>query len=203
VTVAALIVYRRHRHDSGTSLPEIVIALAIVAVLGAMAVPATVTATDAARVRQAASFLAGRFRLARQDAIFRTASTGLVFDQAASGWTFRICTDGNRNGLRRADITRSTDPCPEGPFDISRMFPGVTVASDATIRGPDNEPGSTDAVRFGASKVASFSPGGTCTSGSIFIRSSTGEQFVVRVAGVNGRTRVLRYDRIGGVWRDD
>lgn len=201
--MAASSALRQPPRDSGTSLPELLIAVALVAVLGAMAVPATVTATDAARVRQAASFLAGRFRLARQDAIFRTASTGLVFDPSPSGWTFRVCMDGNRDGLRRSEITRGTDTCPEGPFDLSRMFPGVTIASDAAIRGPDNEPGSTDAVRFGVSKVASFAPGGTCTSGSIFIRSTAGEQFVVRVAGVNGRTRILRYDRTSGAWLDD
>jgi type II secretory pathway pseudopilin PulG len=184
-------------------MAEVVVAVALVAVLGAMAVPATVTATDAARVRQAAAFLAGHFRLARQAAIFRTASTGLVFDEAGQTWTFRVCVDGNHNGLRRADITRSTDACAEGPIDLGRLFPGVTIASDPTIRGPDNEPGSTDAVRFGTPKIASFSPAGTCTAGSIFLRSTAGEQFVVRVAGVNGRTRILRYDRASRTWLDD
>jgi type II secretory pathway pseudopilin PulG len=189
--------------STGASLPELLIALALIGILGGLAVPATVTATDEARVRQAAAFLAGRMRLARQDAIFHNASSALVFDQLAGRWLFRACVDGNGNGLRRAELTRGPDRCTEGSFDIGVMCPGVAIAVDATLRGPDNEPGSADPVRLGSSNLASFSTSGTCTSGSVFLRSASGEQVVVRIAGVNARTRILRFDRRTGAWRDE
>ncbi len=194
---------QRAGHGStGASLPELLIVSAVIGIAGAIVVPATVTATDEAHVRQAAAYLAGRLRLARQEAVFHTAATGLLFDLVAGRWTFRVCVDGNGNGLRRSDVTRGADRCADGPIDLATEFSGVTVAVDPTLRGPDGEPGSSDPVRLGASNLASFSPAGTCTAGSIYLRSSRGEQFVVRVAGINGRTRVLKYDRATRAWRD-
>lgn len=187
---------------SGTSLPELLVVLALAAVCSAVALPVTAASIDAGRAWDAASFVSSRLHLARQQAVLRTASVGLVFDNVAGRWTMRICTDGNRNGLRRVDIADGTDRCPEGPFEIDALFPGAHLAVDGALRGPDGEPGSTDAVRFGRGDIASFSPGGSCTSGSLFVRSTKGVQYAVRVAGVTGRTRILRYDPGASVWRE-
>jgi hypothetical protein len=104
--------------------------------------------------------------------------------------------------LRRADVTRGADRCVEGPIDLATQFSGVSIDVDPTLRGPDGEAGSADPVRLGASNLASFSAAGTCTAGSIYLRSARGEQYAVRLAGVNGRTRVLKYDRATRAWRD-
>jgi len=76
------------------------------------------------------------------------------------------------------------------------------VSVDGTIRGPDGDPPSSAPVRFGSSDIASFSPTGSCTAGSLFLRSPKGVQFAVRVAGVTGRLRLLRYDAPARVWRE-
>ena len=179
-----------------------VLALSIAAVVMSLAVPVTASVLDAGRARQAATFAAVRFRLARQQAIARLASTGLVFDQIGAHWTISICVDGNGNGLRRADLRSGKDTCPEGPFDVATLFPGVQVAVDGTIRGPDGDPPSSDPVRFGSSNLASFSPTGTCTAGSVFFRSAKGVQYAVRIAGVTGRLRILQYDPAAHIWRE-
>jgi hypothetical protein len=80
------------------------------------------------------------------------------------------------------------------------MFPGVRVAVDGSLRGPGGEPPSPDPVRFGASNIASFSSSGSCTAGSLFLRSSQNVQYAVRIAGVTGRTRILRYNPAAGTW---
>jgi type II secretory pathway pseudopilin PulG len=178
------------------------VALALIATVTATAVPITAGAVDAGRARQAAAFLAGQLRLAKQDAVMRGASTGLVFDAVGGRWTFRVCTDGNANGLRRVDLRSGRDACAPEQVDLAAMFPGINIAVDPTIRGPDDDPPSGNAVRLGSSGVASFSPNGTCTSGSVFVRSVGGAQYVVRVAGVTGRLRVLRYDAASRAWRD-
>jgi type II secretory pathway pseudopilin PulG len=188
--------------DCGASLVELLIVFALIAVMAAMAGPSTVNAMDAGRARQAAGFVAGRLRLAKQQAVMRTGSVGLVFDSVGGRWTFRVCVDGNGNGIRRSEIARGQDTCVEGPYDVASLYPGVTVAVDPTLRGPDGEAGSSDAVRFGASDLASFSASGSCTAGSLFLRSAKGEQYLVRVAGTNGRLRILRYDRGSRGWRD-
>lgn len=187
--------------DRGASLIEVLIVLVIVAVMAGMTVPLTATALDANRARQGAAFLAARLRFARVDAVFRAAAVAIAFDQVAGRWTARVCVDGNGNGVRRAEIA-AIDQCVDGPYDVESMFPGARVAVDASIRGPDGEPGSSDAVRFGRSDLASCSPTGGCTAGSVFVRSSKGDQYVVRVASVAGRTRVLHYDRVARVWRE-
>jgi len=134
--------------------------------------------------------------------VTRTASTGLVFDFLDGRWIFRLCVDGNVNGLRRADLRANIDSCVDGPVDVAALFPGVTITVDSTIRGPDDDPPSSDPVRFGTSNMASFSPSGGCTAGSLFVRSTRGAQYAVRVAGVTGRLRVLRYDAAARTWRE-
>ena len=148
-----------HRSDgeSGASLPELVIVLVIASLLVAFSVPTTGATIDAGRASQAASVMASRFRLARLEAVSQSRSIGLVFDQRGGRWTFRVCADGNGNGIRRAEIVSGTDACLEGPHDLQAMFPGVQVAVDPAIRGPGGEPPSPDPVRFGSSNLASFS----------------------------------------------
>jgi type II secretory pathway pseudopilin PulG len=174
----------------------------VVAMLAGLTTPMAASAIDAGRIRQAAGFVAARLRLARQQAASGSASVGLVFETANGQSRFLVCVDGNGDGLRRSQILTGQDPCPEGPYDLDVLFPGVSIAVDATLRGPDGEAGSPDAVRFGRGDMASVSPAGTCTAGSLFLRSRAGLQYVIRVAGVTGRTRVLRFDPPAHLWRD-
>ena len=186
----------------GSSIVDVVIALFIVLTVSSFAVPATVAARDEGRVRQAAAFAAARLRDAKQSAVTGTAATGLVFDRISSRWTFRVCVDGNGNGLRRTDIRAGRDTCAAPPIDLGTLFPGVSIDVDGAIRGPDDDPPSADPVRFGSGDIASFSAAGGCTAGSLFIRSAKGAQYAVRVAGVTGRLRVLRYDAAARRWRE-
>jgi type II secretory pathway pseudopilin PulG len=188
--------------DDGYSVVDAVVVLCLVATISAFAVPSTISAKDEGRVRQAAAFVATRLRDAKQQAVLRSASAGMVFDRIGQRWTFRLCVDGNGNGLRRADLSTGRDVCPDGPVDLAVLFPGVTVAIDDGIRGPDDDPPSADPVRFGSSDTASFSAAGGCTAGSLFLRSARGVQYAVRVAGTTGRLRVLRYDAAARRWRE-
>jgi hypothetical protein len=176
--------------------------LAVVATVTGISIPVSRVTVDAGRARQAAAFVASRFRLARIEALNKAANVGVVFDLVNGRWSIRICRDGNRNGLRRADISTAVDPCVDGPHHFSALFPGVEIAVDPTLRGPTGEPPSPDPVRFGTSDMASFSPNGSCTAGSLFLRTPRGQQFVVRMAGVNGRLRVFRYDMGARLWRE-
>jgi prepilin-type N-terminal cleavage/methylation domain-containing protein len=195
-------VYRRGpvAAQRGFTAVELLVAMALAVLLVGLAVPVVTAAVDAGRVRQAAGFVAAKLRAARLLAVSRSASVGLVFDQVGGRWVFQVCADENGDGLHRADIASGDDACVEGPYDVQALFPGVQVAVDAALRGPGGEPGSPDAVRFGRSDMASFSPIGSCTAGSLFLRSPDGRQYAVRVAGVTGRTRILRYEPAAGAW---
>jgi Tfp pilus assembly protein FimT len=186
----------------GVSFVETTVVMCVGVILTSLALPMAGAVVDEGRARQAAAFVAARLRDAKQRAVTRTASAGLVFDLSDGRWLFNVCMDGNANGLRRADVRNGTDACPGAAIDLAALFPGVTVASDTSIRGPDNDPPSADPVRFGASDIASFSPSGGCTAGSVFLRSTKGARYAVRIAGTTGRLRVLRYDTGARIWRE-
>ncbi len=186
--------------EFGASYAELLIVLAIAAAVAGMAVPVTAHVIDSARARDAAGFVAARFRAARSEAVLETRSIGVVFDQAGTRWTLRVCRDGNGNGIRRADLASGLDACSDGPYDLGQLFPGVTIAVDPSLPDPDNQTGSADAVRFGKSDIASFSDTGTCTAGTLFLRSPAGQEYAVRVSNVTGRTRILRFDPGGRKW---
>ena len=188
--------------DEGTSLIDVLLVVAVITAVVSISVPVSATAVDAGRARQAAAFVASRFRLARIEAVNRQANVGVVFDQVEGRWSLRICRDGTRNGLRRAEIRSGADPCFDGPHRFSAMFPGVDIAVDAALTGPAGEPPSPDAVRFGSSNVASFAPAGSCSGGSLFLRTPRGQQYVVRLSGMNGRLRVFKYDLGARLWRE-
>ena len=188
--------------DAGTSLIDVLLVVAVITTVVGISVPVSANAVDAGRARQAAAFVASRFRLARIEAVNRQANVGVVFDQVEGRWSLRICRDGTRNGLRRAEIRSGADPCFDGPHRFSAMFPGVDIAVDAGLTGPGGEPPSSDAVRFGSSNMASFAPIGSCTGGSLFLRTPRGQQYVVRLAGLNGRLRVFKYDLGARLWRE-
>jgi prepilin-type N-terminal cleavage/methylation domain-containing protein len=186
--------------DRGVSLVELLIVMLVITSVAGISVPVAASVVDANRARQAAAFLSSRFMLARQQAIGSGANVGVVFDWDGSQWTVRVCRDGARNGLRRADIRSGADPCIEGPYSMRQLFPGVEIAVDPLLRGPGGEAGSPNPVRFGSADLVSFAASGSCTAGSVFLRSAGGAEYIVRVAGVTSRIRVMRYERAASAW---
>src|SRR5262245_62057719 len=130
------------QEDAGATLIELLVVMLLIVCLGAISAPRAASAVDAGRARQAAVFVAVRLRLARQQAVSVGANAGVVFDLVNGRWLMRTCRDGSRNGLRRADIQTGSDPCPDGPHNLTDMFPGVEVGVDPQLRGPAGEPGS-------------------------------------------------------------
>ena len=191
----------RTDRDVGWTVLELVLVMTLVVALAGVTAPLTAVAVDGVRVRQAAGFVSSRFRLARQRAVHKGQTVAVVFDLSGGAWQYRICVDGNGNGVKRPELD-VTDSCLDGPHALGAMFPRVEVAIAADVVGPDGEAGSTDPVRFGVSDLVSFSPQGTCTSGSLYLRSARGVQYVVRVSGVTGRVRVLRYEPTALGWSE-
>lgn len=186
---------------AGTSLIELTIALGIVSLIASMSAPVLAGAADAGRAREAAQFLAAECRSARAEALSRTTTASLVFDIVNGRWRFRKCVDGNGNGTRRADITGGRDTC--GPSaEVSELFSGVHVDVPVGLPDPDGGAPTNGAVRLGSSDIASFTPVGTATAGTVYLRSDGGAQYAVRVAGATGRVRVLRYDAAAHNWSE-
>lgn len=178
--------------ETGASLLELVVTVALVATVAGLAAPLAVHARDDQEGRTAATFLAGQFRLARQQAILTGRNTALVFDLRNEEWTFVVCADGDADGVSRADIAAGLDPCHGSAQPLASWFSRTSIHRASAV--PDLS-GNTDGavVAFGTSRMASFSPLGTASSGSVTIMTRGGRHYAVRVAGVTGRVRVWRF----------
>jgi type II secretory pathway pseudopilin PulG len=165
---------------------ELVVVAALILVVSSIAIPQALASLDRSRGLAAARFLAARMALVRAQAVGRTATMALVFERGARGIAFRVHQDGNRNGVRTADIESRIDRPVEDAVRLFELFPGVAIG--ITPEAPTDDP-----ISLGGTEILSFTPYGTSSSGTIYIRGRDGTQWAVRVLGATARTRVLRY----------
>ncbi len=168
--------------------------MALMLVLGAMAFPQAMAGLDRSRAGIAARYLSAQMALARTQAVARSASVALRFGPENTGYEFDTFIDGNSNGVLSRDILSGVDRRISRPQRLREQFPTVTI----DVR-PEAGAG-TDPVRIGQSNLLVFTPRGTATAGSIYVLGRDGSQFVVRVVGATGRTRVERYNRVRRTW---
>jgi Tfp pilus assembly protein FimT len=179
---------------SGYTLIDLLFATALIAVVAAIAVPQSLAGVDRARAASAARYLASRMAVARSQAVMRSTHVALRFEGESPGITFRTFADGNRNGVLTTDIDTGIDAPLDATVLLGDLYSGVAIA----VAG---EAGS-DPVRLGSSNLLSFTPLGTATSGSVFVRGRDGSQFAIRVLGATGRARVERYVVRSRTWTD-
>lgn len=153
--------------------------------LAGAAIPHFFASVDRSRTWAAARYLSGRMGAARAYAVLRSAHVALRFVQTRSGVTFQTFVDDNRNGVRTIDIADAIDLPLDAPARLQELFPGVAIAVASDL--------GADPVRFGSGDLLSFTPLGTATPGTVYIRGRDGTQLAVRVLGATARTRVLRY----------
>jgi Tfp pilus assembly protein FimT len=159
----------------------------------AVAIPQTLSTIERARGFAAARYLASRMALARAQAVSRSTTIALRFVASPTGVSIAAIQDGNDNGVRARDIDLQIDRVIDAPVMLSHLFPGVEFG--LTPQTPGSDP-----IQLGGSNLLSFTPHGTASSGSLYILGRDGTQWVVRVLGATGRTRVLRYAPASGEW---
>jgi Tfp pilus assembly protein FimT len=165
----------------------------LICILAGIGVPGIMVAVDRSRGVGAARYLATRAALARARAVGRSTMVALYFEDDARGTRFSMVEDGNGDGVRTRDIDEQIDRSIEPPILISDLFPGASI-------GLAQGTPATEAVALGGTRILSFSPNGTATSGSVYVVGRDRTQWVVRVLGVTARARVLRYERTTGGW---
>lgn len=172
---------------------EILFALIVLCILAGISLPNMLAAIDRSRGAGAARYLASRMALARAQAVGRSTMMALHFEDGPRGTAFSVVADGNGDGVRTQDIDQQIDRVIEAPVVLSDLFRGASIGL---------APGTpaTQAVALGGTRILSFSPNGTATSGSVYVVGRDRTQWVVRVLGVTARARVLRYERATNGW---
>jgi len=188
--------------DRGFSLVEALLAVSIILVMAAVAVPPFRAHFTEAHLVGAGQQFKSQFRLARSSAVRSLAYTAIRFERRDDGsvW-YAVYQDGDEDGVRSADILSGRDHLVSGPFPLSGGAPGVRVGINPGIPALPPERGelSGDPVRFGSSDILSFSPFGTATPGTFYLAGDAA-QAAVRVTGGSARVRLMVWR--SGRWRE-
>ena len=180
-------------NERGHSLPELLMAIAIILIAASVAIPHLKAYSVEAHLLAAGQMFRGEFRKARSIAVRSNAQTAIRFEAGPSGPSYSMYMDGNRNGVRSVDIASGKDRRIAGPLALNGgaadvrvgINPGVpAIPPDSGILDP------ADPIRFGSSNILSFSPLGTATPGTFYL-AGEGQQAAVRVTAGSARVRLM------------
>ena len=189
--------------DPGFTLLELLFVAAIAGTLAAVAVPQGLRTLDDFHTRSAARYLAQRIAAARIAAVKRSTTHGLRFTARDSDYAVSAVADGNRNGLRTAELLSGVDKTLSEADRLEWHFPGVAFGLIEVVPYEDGAAsGSTDGVRVGPARLLAMNGDGTATSGTLYLRGRGLAQYAVRVLGVTGRVRVLKFDHSRRQWTE-
>ena len=188
---------------AGYSLLELTFTVGLIATLGAIAGPQLLASVDDVRAAGAVRYLSGRLQRVRMEAVARSVDVALQFVQTPDGYTYAAYRDGNGNGIRTRDIQRGVDPLLTAVERLSDQFVGVdfgVLPGLPAVEAGGTPPG-TDPIKLGLSNILTFTALGTSSSGSVYVRGRRNTQYVIRIFGETGKTRVLKFDARARQWQ--
>jgi type II secretory pathway pseudopilin PulG len=188
--------------SQGYSLVEVLFAFTLLATLGGIAVPQLLATADYVRAAGAVRYLTTRLHQVRTEAVVRSKDVALQITQTSEGYSFATYLDGNGDGVRTYDIQNGTDPQLTRPERLPDHFSGVDFGALPELPSPDGSSAAPGAnpIKLGSSNILTFTARGTSSSGSLYVRSKGNSQYVIRILGETGKTRVLRFDSRRRLW---
>jgi prepilin-type N-terminal cleavage/methylation domain-containing protein len=194
--------------NRGFTLIELLVGLAVLTSLLALGVPPLLRTSDDLRLHMAAGEIVGVFRSSRSFAQRYGANVAVKFNTEKNGVvTFALYRDGNGNGVLTKDIASGKDRPVMPPQslkllgrDVGFGFPPGPPPRDPSTGKPMDR--LDDPIRFNDSDLASFSPLGTATPGTVYLRNGSGHLVAVRVADRTGKVAILTYDSGTQKWHD-
>ncbi|MEO8359271.1 MAG: GspH/FimT family pseudopilin [Vicinamibacteria bacterium] len=176
---------------SGYSMLELLVALGIIFLMGAIALPNIIGFRQEMALVGAARQFKDEFMKARSIATMKNTQTAIRFEETSAGRiTFSTYIDGNANGVLSVDINAGIDQRIAGPFLLDAGQPGVVVGVQPGAPAPDGGVLDSEPIRFGNSRMVSFSPLGTGTPGTFYLRTKDW-MAGVRVTGGSARVRIM------------
>jgi len=187
--------------ERGFSLPEVLVVAALLGLMAVVAVGSTERLFEQSSTQALNQVIHGLVAHAAGRAVMERTYVAVAFEQGAQGAYARLYADGDGDGVLREDIGRGVDRPVTGPVVLreGRAYLGLP---DAVRTDPLGNPlTGQDPIRFGRGSILSFSPTGTSTPGSLYLRSVSGkEAWAFRVAGIDGRIRCYRWWK--GSWSE-
>lgn len=187
----------------GYSVLELVVGLSLALIICGAGAPVLLATREGILADGAAGHLVSQLHAIRMEALKRRASVAIRFEPAGNDYVVAVYVDGNSNGVLSADIANGVDT-PLGPREtLGQRFAGVRFGFEDGVPDADGVPitGNADPIRAGRSRMLSFSPTGTSSSGTVYLHGRGHHQLAVRVLGGTGRIRCLSYDFGAGRWQ--
>jgi type II secretory pathway pseudopilin PulG len=192
-----------HRDPFGYSLLELLFAVGLLLTMSTVTTPYLLAGIDEYHTAAAARYMSARLHRTRMEAVMRSCPVAVRFEQARDGrYGFAVYVDGNRNGVLAHDIARRIDRS-IGPAEfLADSFAAVEFGTLPGLPAVDigGTPPGDDPIRLGAASAVTFTPLGTATPGSLFIRGRR-TQYVVRIFGETGKTRVQKFNTHTRQWK--
>lgn len=196
------------RSQAGFNLLEMFIVLALTLMLAFLGIPSLLSWGGVTKVEAAAAEVASAFQRARQYAVQRNKNVAVKFFVAESGdVSWALYGDGDGDGVRNRDIEMEIDPEIMAPRPMRRLgrlvFPGFPRGrAPRDPSDPDRRLDRLqDPIRFNNSDLASFSPLGTATPGTVYVTDGNRHLAATRISSRYGRIRVMIYDPETEEWK--
>jgi Tfp pilus assembly major pilin PilA len=185
------------------SVIEVMFSVGVAATVGAVAVPSVAATLDDVRAAGAVRHVAAELSRLKVGAIKQSRELAVRFTPAGSTYEFTIYADGNRNGIRTRDMQSGVDRMLTAARRIGDDFAGVDFGTLPGLPPVDasSAPPGADPIHLGSTDMVVFTPLGTATAGSLYIKGRRGAQYVVRVFGETGKIRILKYDARSQTWK--
>lgn len=191
---------------NGFSLAELIVALSILVLAAALAGPPLLDLAGDLRLHLAARELGGTLRLARTEAARRGLNVAVKFRGEPGSATYTLYRDGDGDGVLNRDIDAGVDRAVSLPRPLQYLsgrnrfgFPPHRRVRDPGA--PRQWLTARDPIRFNSSDLASFSPLGMSTPGSVYLTDGKRRLVALRLYGRTGKMRILAYDFEEEVWR--
>jgi len=169
------------------------------------ATPSLLAALSRGRAAAAARDLAGEMARLRSEAIASRRAVALRLVWSSGHYRYAFYRDGDGDGVRADDIASGADPRLGDERDLPSRYEGIDFGLlDVSI--PEVPPGGAplapgaDPVRFGRSDIITFSPGGTSSSGTLYVSDGRDTVVAVVLYGGTGRIRIWSYRRERARW---
>ncbi len=194
--------------EVGFSVVEMMVYMTVILLITAVGLPPVFEWGSRLRVELAAGEMTAVLHQARIYSAQRNARVAVRFETQPDGVvTHALYRDGDGDGVRNADIATGVDPEVRAPRRLAHLGRRIRFGFPAGI--PPRDPGDPrrrldrldDPIRFNRSDLASFSPRGTATPGTVYLTDGRRHLAAVRVNNRSGKIAVLIYDSDTEVWR--
>ena len=187
------------RFQKGASLLEVLIVLALI---GIFVLAASADLSGAVRRKDFELFareITVLMERCRWKAMNERRYAGIVFGYRNGIYQASMHADSNGNGIRTAEVNTGIDPLVERPVELSRSADDIRAGIlNATIPQVPPRlgfiPQPDDPIKFGSSNIASFSPMGDSSSGTLYLECASQKQmYAIVIYGATARMNVWRF----------